>query len=331
MQDMDLAFEASRLASNLADAFPDMPWGEPTHGRPRRRRADAAVGDRRRAWSACTTTRTWTERSAATTRARPSTTSTRRRCGGSSASRPCSDLRRLKEVERALEEGGAREPQERPPGGHAARRAQAGRARAGPGVRGAEARPRGHARGARRRRAWPSRPAPPGRGGSATPARSRCSARCSTPSSAPSRGQPIRLHARRLRAGRGRAAHRGGHGAPAGPVVQHAAARALRPREEDGARAARADRGPVPARHALPDRVQRLRAADAAGGPHRARVRARLRHEHAARVPAGGPLARAASARRAAGDHGDGRRAHGAPGRRSSVLLVAARCRGRST
>ena len=32
MQDMDLAFEASRLASNLANAFPDMPWGEPTMG-----------------------------------------------------------------------------------------------------------------------------------------------------------------------------------------------------------------------------------------------------------------------------------------------------------
>jgi uncharacterized protein with von Willebrand factor type A (vWA) domain len=32
MQDMDLAFEANRLASNLANAFPDMPWGEPTMG-----------------------------------------------------------------------------------------------------------------------------------------------------------------------------------------------------------------------------------------------------------------------------------------------------------
>ena len=32
MQDMDLAFEANRLASNLANAFPDMPWGQPTMG-----------------------------------------------------------------------------------------------------------------------------------------------------------------------------------------------------------------------------------------------------------------------------------------------------------
>jgi uncharacterized protein with von Willebrand factor type A (vWA) domain len=32
MQDMDLAFEMSRLGSNLQGAFPDMPWGEPTMG-----------------------------------------------------------------------------------------------------------------------------------------------------------------------------------------------------------------------------------------------------------------------------------------------------------
>ena len=32
MQDMDLAFEVDRLGSNLAGAFPDMPWGEPTMG-----------------------------------------------------------------------------------------------------------------------------------------------------------------------------------------------------------------------------------------------------------------------------------------------------------
>lgn len=30
MQDMDLAFEVDRLGSNLASAFPDLPWGEPT-------------------------------------------------------------------------------------------------------------------------------------------------------------------------------------------------------------------------------------------------------------------------------------------------------------
>ena len=32
MQDMDLAFEVDRLGANLADAFPDMPWGQPTMG-----------------------------------------------------------------------------------------------------------------------------------------------------------------------------------------------------------------------------------------------------------------------------------------------------------
>ena len=32
MQDMDLAFEVDRLGANLADAFPDMPWGQPAMG-----------------------------------------------------------------------------------------------------------------------------------------------------------------------------------------------------------------------------------------------------------------------------------------------------------
>jgi uncharacterized protein with von Willebrand factor type A (vWA) domain len=32
MQDMDLAFELDRLGANLAGAFPEMPWGEPTWG-----------------------------------------------------------------------------------------------------------------------------------------------------------------------------------------------------------------------------------------------------------------------------------------------------------
>jgi uncharacterized protein with von Willebrand factor type A (vWA) domain len=32
MGDLDLAFEADRLASHLADLFPDMPWGEPAMG-----------------------------------------------------------------------------------------------------------------------------------------------------------------------------------------------------------------------------------------------------------------------------------------------------------
>ncbi len=32
MQDMDLAFEVDRLGANLADAYPEMPWGQPTMG-----------------------------------------------------------------------------------------------------------------------------------------------------------------------------------------------------------------------------------------------------------------------------------------------------------
>ena len=32
MQDMDLAFEVDRLSANLASGFPDLPWGEPANG-----------------------------------------------------------------------------------------------------------------------------------------------------------------------------------------------------------------------------------------------------------------------------------------------------------
>ena len=92
----------------------------------------------------------------------------------------------------------------------------------------------------------------------------RCSTRWSRAGTRPA-GPPA---TRRLRARGGRTAHRGRHRAPAGPVVLDAAARALVHAEEDGAGAARADRGPVSARHAVPDRVQRLRAPAAARGPH---------------------------------------------------------------
>ena len=155
----------------------------------------------------------------ATTRARPSTTWTRRRCAGSLGEDAVHDLRRLKEVERALERGRPDDPHGRPPGGHAARRAQAGRARAGAGVRAAAARPRGRARGPRRRAAWPSRP------GATRPWRFGDTGQIAVQRTVfnavvrRSAGSPTRLHARRLRAGRGRSAHRGRDGAPAGPVV----------------------------------------------------------------------------------------------------------------
>ena len=147
-------------------------------------------------------------------------------------------------------------------------------------------------------------------------------------------GTGVRLTRRRLRAGRGRAADRDGDRAPARPVVLDAAARALGAREEDGAGAARADRGPLPARHALHDRVQRLRPPDGARGPHGRRLGAHVRHEHAARVPARRAVARAAPAGGPTGDHGHRRRADRAPRRRSRVLRVAAasrrRCSSRS-
>ena len=136
---------------------------------------------------------------------------------------------------------------------------------------------------------------------------------------------------RRLRDDRGGAAHRNGHRLAARSLVLDAAARALHPREEDGARAARVDRGPLSARHALPDRLQRLRAEAATRGPHRARVRARVRHEHATRVHAGEPAALAAPSCDATGDHGDRRRADGAPRGGAGVLLVAAGCPRRSS
>ncbi len=86
-----------------------------------------------------------------------------------------------------------------------------------------------------------------------------------------------------------------------------------RARQEARARAAFADREPVPARHALPGRVQRLRPAPVTRGPGGARIRAHVRHQHAARLHAGRPAARAASAGHETGDHGHGRGAHGPP------------------
>ena len=75
-----------------------------------------------------------------------------------------------------------------------------------------------------------------------------------------------------------------------------------RAREEDGARAARADRGAVPARHAVPDRLQRLR------GPVQPRELAATgwehhQDQHAPRVQPRGPPALAASSSHPPGHH----------------------------
>ena len=153
------------------------------------------------------------------------------------------DLRRLKQVERLLEEagcssvvtvgsrshhGGARRLGER-----ALTQIFEERDREGPTRTTRPVTPAGS----------PNLPAPPGRGASATTASSRCSARCSTPSPARRRVAAGPSPSRGLRDGRGRATNRDGDRAAARPVVLDAVARSLHPREEDGARAARPDRG----------------------------------------------------------------------------------------
>src|SRR4029453_18286132 len=125
-------------------------------------------------------------------------------------------------------------------------------------------------------------------------------------------------------AARGRATYRGRDRAAAGPLVLDAAARSRRPREADGPRPARPDRGTLPARHAVPDRLQRLRAPDAAEGARRSRLGGGARATHAPRVPPRRPLARAAPARDAAGDHGDLRRADRPPRGGARTFRVAA-------
>ena len=212
-------------------------------------------------WSACPTTRSWTGRCGATTPA-PSLEDVDedrlRRTLGEDAVR---DVRRLKEIERALERAGLVTRERRPPAGHARAPGRLGeralirvfeqlrRDREGThDVRqaGGQAEPTGA-----------TRPWRFGDTGQIAVQR--------TVFNAVVRGgrrrEAARARARGLRARRSRDADRGGHRAAAGPVVLDAAARALGPGQAHGAGAARADRGAVPARHAVPDRVQRLRAA----------------------------------------------------------------------
>ena len=104
MQDMDLAFEVDRLGANLASMFPDLGWGEP--GPPGGRGSDAAVGHGRRDGALSTTTRSSSARRGSGTPA-PSIDDVDedavRRTLGEDAVR---DVRRLKRIERALEEAG---------------------------------------------------------------------------------------------------------------------------------------------------------------------------------------------------------------------------------
>ncbi len=105
MQDMDLAFEVDRLSANLAGAFPDMPWGDPVYG--------DGDGDDAMPMSATVDAmerlHDYEELDRAFEGAYPGASlddvdedALRRTLGDTSAQ----DLRRLKEIERALEKAG---------------------------------------------------------------------------------------------------------------------------------------------------------------------------------------------------------------------------------
>ena len=267
MQDMDLAFEMDRLGSNLANAFPDMPWGEPVMGEGEGSMPmSAAVDVMERLHDYEDLDRSMQGDYAGAALDDVDEDALRRTLGDPAVQ----DLRRLKQIERALEKAGL---------------VQRRRGRL-------EVTPRGARRLGRRRltqifdelkRDREGTHEARDAGGLAEPTGA------TRPWNFGDHGQiavgktvfnavvrsepgPARSPAtRRLRDRGGRAAHRSRHRAPAGPVVLDAAARPLHPRQEDGAGAARADRGPVSARHPVPDRVQRLRAPAAARGPRRRR------------------------------------------------------------
>ena len=188
---------------------PEMPLG---------RGRGAGIGEgpacrcRRRStrWNASTTTRSSTGRCRATMRAPRlddvDEDAVRRTLGDTAAQ----DLRRLKQIERAARGGRSRAATAGPARGHAARCPQARGTRAHADLRGARS-ATARARTSRATPAvWPSRRARHARGASATTVSSPCSARCSTRSARSTPGEPVRLVARRLRDGRGGAAHRDG-------------------------------------------------------------------------------------------------------------------------
>ncbi len=103
MQDMDLAFEVDRLSANLAGAFPDMPWGDPVQGDGDDAMPMSATVD------AMERLHDYEELDRAFEGAYPGASlddvdedALRRTLGDTSAQ----DLRRLKEIERALEKAG---------------------------------------------------------------------------------------------------------------------------------------------------------------------------------------------------------------------------------
>jgi uncharacterized protein with von Willebrand factor type A (vWA) domain len=103
LQDMDLAFEADRLASNLAGLFPGMPWGEPAMGGGEEAMPVAATVDAlERLHDYEDLDRSLRGDYAGASLEDVDEDALRRTLGDDSVR----DLRRLKEVERALEQAG---------------------------------------------------------------------------------------------------------------------------------------------------------------------------------------------------------------------------------
>ena len=103
LQDLDLAFEADRLASNLADLFPDMPWDDPAMaGGEEALPLQATVGALERLHDFEDLERSFKGDYAGASLEDVDEDALRRTLGDAAAA----DLRRLKEIERALEEAG---------------------------------------------------------------------------------------------------------------------------------------------------------------------------------------------------------------------------------
>jgi uncharacterized protein with von Willebrand factor type A (vWA) domain len=103
LQDLDLAFEADRLASSLADLFPDLPWNDPAlAGGEEAMPLEATVGALERLHDFEDLERSFKGDYAGASLEDVDEDALRRTLGDEVAA----DLRRLKEIERALEEAG---------------------------------------------------------------------------------------------------------------------------------------------------------------------------------------------------------------------------------
>ncbi|MGH2660127.1 MAG: hypothetical protein ACRDHS_10800, partial [Actinomycetota bacterium] len=103
MQDMDLAFEVDRLGANLSSMFPDMPWGEPTlAGGEDAMPLSATVDAMERLHDYADLDRAMRGDYAGASLEDVDEGAVRRTLGEDAAR----DLRRLKEIERALEQAG---------------------------------------------------------------------------------------------------------------------------------------------------------------------------------------------------------------------------------